>query len=322
MSDSPTIATAIPRKGRIGALDTLRGVALIAMASYHFTWDLELFGYLDQGTATEGLWKLYARGIASSFLFLAGFSLFLAHGRGINWQSFGKRFLMVAGAAAVITAATAIAFPEGLIFFGILHNIAAASLIGLAFLRLPAIVTLVAAVAAVLAPHYLTSDSFNPMWLSWIGLSTVPPRSNDYVPLLPWLAPFLIGISVSQFVTPRGWLDRFRSPSAQRNPLATAGRHSLVFYLVHQPVLIGIVYLASLIAPPAPVDQVEAYKRSCEKSCLEQTDGVELCQRFCGCTLEKLQAGNVFDPMMTNQLTPDQQTKIGEIAMQCTQETQ
>ena len=322
MSDSPAIATATPRRGRIGALDTLRGVALIAMASYHFTWDLELFGYLDQGTVTQGLWKLYARGIASSFLFLAGFSLFLAHGRGINWQSFGKRFLMVAGAAAVITAATAIAFPEGLIFFGILHNIAAASLIGLAFLRLPSIVTLIAAGAAILAPHYLSSDSLNSMWLSWIGLSTVPPRSNDYVPLLPWLAPFLIGIAVSQFVTPRGWLDRFRSPSAGRDPLALAGRHSLLFYLVHQPLLIGIVYLASLIAPPPPVDQVEAYKKSCEKSCMEQANSLELCQSFCGCTLEKLHAENVFDPMMSNKLTPDQQTKIGEIAMQCTQETQ
>jgi hypothetical protein len=95
MSDAPANATVTQGKGRIGALDTLRGIALIAMASYHFTWDLEMFGYLDPGTATQGWWRLYARAIASSFLFLAGFSLYLAHRRGVHWPSFGKRFAMV-----------------------------------------------------------------------------------------------------------------------------------------------------------------------------------------------------------------------------------
>ena len=73
--DTNTVSDENRRKGRIGGLDTLRGLALIAMASYHFTWNLEYFGYLEPGTATTGLWKLYARGIATSFLFLAGFSL-------------------------------------------------------------------------------------------------------------------------------------------------------------------------------------------------------------------------------------------------------
>ncbi|WP_320199915.1 heparan-alpha-glucosaminide N-acetyltransferase [Agrobacterium sp. rho-13.3] len=322
MSDAPAIATETKSKGRIGALDTLRGVALIAMASYHFTWDLEMFGYLDPGTATQGWWRIYARAIASSFLFLAGFSLYLAHRRGINWPSFGKRFAMVAGAALLISVATFFAVPDGWIFFGILHNIAAASLIGLLFLRLPTLITLIVAALALIAPRYLSSDAFNPIWLSWIGLSTAPPRSNDYVPVLPFLAPFLLGLAVSQFVPPRGWLDRFRTPSAQKNPLALFGRHSLLFYIVHQPVLLGIVYLASLIVPPAPVDQVEAYKQSCEASCVQQQNGLEICQSFCGCTLEKSQAENLFDPMMANSLSPDQQTKIGEIAAQCSRELQ
>ncbi len=306
------------RTGRIGGLDTLRGLALIAMASYHFTWNLEYFGYLEPGTATTGLWKLYARGIASLFLFLAGFSLFLAHGKAVNWRSFGKRFAMVAGAALLITVATYLAFSDSFIFFGILHNIAAASLVGLVFLRAPALVTLAAAAIAFALPQYLQSDLFNVKWLAWIGFATVPPRSNDYVPLLPWLAPFLAGLGVSQFITPRGWLDRFRSPSSPRNLLAGAGRHSLAFYLLHQPALIALVYVASIVIPPPPVDQVELYKSSCEKSCMEQPNGLDLCQRFCGCTLEKLQAENLFDTMMAGGLNADQQTKIGELAQQCT----
>ena len=72
----------VTKSGRIGFLDTWRGIALIAMASYHFTWDLAMFGYIPPETPTEGLWRLYARAIASSFLFLAGFSLFLGASKG------------------------------------------------------------------------------------------------------------------------------------------------------------------------------------------------------------------------------------------------
>src|SRR3546814_6353901 len=105
------------------------------MASYHFTWDLEFFGYLEPGTATHGWWRFYARAIASSFLFLAGVSLVLAHYPSVRWQAFLKRFAIVAGAAAAISIATFIAIPGEWIHFGILHGIAAGSLVGIAFLR-------------------------------------------------------------------------------------------------------------------------------------------------------------------------------------------
>ena len=52
---------------RIDAIDIARGIALLAMAIYHFTWDLEFFGYAEPGLTAVGGWKLFARAIASSF---------------------------------------------------------------------------------------------------------------------------------------------------------------------------------------------------------------------------------------------------------------
>jgi uncharacterized membrane protein len=317
MTGSETTNTLPLRKGRIGGLDTLRGLALLAMAHYHFTWDLELFGYLDPGTATSGWLRIYARAIASTFLFLAGFSLFLAHAKGIQWQSFGKRLGMICLAAVAISIGTGIAIPEAPIYFGILHNIAASSLVGLLFIRANVFVTFIAAIAALAAPHFLTSDMFSSPFLYWLGLMPVPPRSNDYVPLLPWVGAFLLGMSAAKIALPRGWLDPFRSPSHKKNIVATAGRHSLMFYLLHQPILIGCVYLASQLFPPAPVDPVENYKATCESSCISTNNDAALCGRFCGCTLELLQSRSLFDPMIARNLTSDQQNEIGEVAQEC-----
>jgi len=182
-----TLAENTPRfRPRITLIDTLRGAALVAMASYHFTWDLEFFGYVGPGTATSGWWKLYARSIASSFLFLAGVSLVLAHYPTIRWNSFWKRFGMVAGAAAAISIATFFATPNEWIFFGILHCIALGSLIGLAFLRAPPLLTAGVAGLIVLAliidsqmPGTVRSSLFDPRFLAWTGLSATPPRSNE-----------------------------------------------------------------------------------------------------------------------------------------------
>jgi hypothetical protein len=119
--------SAVPR---IAGLDVARGLALIAMATYHFCWDLELFGFLAPGTVNGGILKLYARSIATSFLFLVGFSLVLATTNGIRWHAYFRRLAMIVGAAAIISVATWFATPNEWIFFGILHSIALFSIVG------------------------------------------------------------------------------------------------------------------------------------------------------------------------------------------------
>jgi uncharacterized membrane protein len=311
----------VPQK-RIVAIDAARGTALLAMASYHFTWDLEFFGYVPTGLAEFGGWKFYARCIASSFLFLVGVSLVLAHARNIRWNGFWKRLAMVVAAAMAITIATYFATPHAFIFFGILHQIALASLLGLAFLRLPAWVTLVAAALVITAPHFLRSPFFDHPALSWVGLSTINPRSNDYVPLFPWFGAVLAGIAITKLAASAGmltWLaDRpLRSPA---RPLALAGRHSLAFYLIHQPVLIACVWLFSQIWPAQVASPEAGFLNSCQASCLEMRD-TNFCSRYCVCMLDALEGDGSLDKLSKGDQTADFRRHVGDLAAQCTANT-
>lgn len=317
----PSDAAGKPSR-RILLVDALRGAALLAMASYHFTWDLEFFGYAAPGLTAFGGWKLYARCIASTFLFLVGVSLVLAHGRGIRWNGFWKRFAMVAGAALAITVVTRIAVPQGFIFFGILHQIALASLLGLAFLRLPALLTLVAAALVVAAPHYLRSPAFDHPWLWWVGLSTVDPRSNDYVPLFPWFGAVLTGIGVTKLAAAAGIPERLAAlaPGRWLRPLVLAGQHSLAFYLVHQPVLIGCVWLFSQIMPPAALSPQQAFTSSCHASCRQVRDAT-FCTRYCGCMLGRLDDGDMLARLDRGDVDPALKARVADLASTCTAET-
>lgn len=231
--------------GRLVAIDLARTVALVGMAVFHFTFDLEMFGLVPPGTTTTGGWAVFARLIAGSFLFLAGLSLVLAHGEGIRWRAFGVRMAKVAGAAALVTAGTYAAFPHAFVFFGILHSIALASLMGLALLRLPAL-GLLALAGIVFGVNLMVGvEVLNPRWWAWIGLGTAQPPSVDLVPVFPWFAAFLSGMAVAKLARAAGLWARLAlwSPGAALRRMAWPGRHSLVIYLVHQPVLIGALWV-------------------------------------------------------------------------------
>ncbi|MCY1668692.1 heparan-alpha-glucosaminide N-acetyltransferase [Rhizobium sp. SL86] len=314
------------RTPRIPLIDTLRGIALVAMASYHFTWDLEFFGYLEPGTATEGGWKIYARLIASSFLFLVGVSLVLAHRPAIRWKPYVRRLGMVAAAAAVISVGTYVALPQEWIFFGILHAIVVSSLIALLFLPLPPLVTAGTAIAILVAfiidgwvmPGVVRSALFDSRLIAWIGLAETPPRSNDFVPLFPWLSAVLAGVAVAGLLRRHGGFARLQTWQRKENILTRAGQHSLAFYLVHQPVLIGIVYLATLVAPPPAPDPIAGYNRSCQATCTAGGNDAGLCQRFCACTADRLVAQSLFQPMQKGEINPSKDQRVLDIAGQCT----
>jgi uncharacterized membrane protein len=230
--------------GRIAALDVARTAALAGMVLFHFTRDLEQFGLIAPGTTLGDGWATLARAVAGSFLFLSGISLWLAHGQGIRWRTFLRRLAMLAGAAGLVSAATYVAMPDAFIYFGILHSIAVASVLGLAFLHLPAIVTGLVAVFVFMVPQVWPAGLVDAPWLVWTGLTTSVPRTLDYEPVFPWFSPFLFGIACARLLFGAGLLpEREAAPAPLWHWLGWPGRHSLAIYLVHQPILIGAIWL-------------------------------------------------------------------------------
>lgn len=229
---------------RIVALDVARTAALAGMVVFHFTRDLEQFGLIAPGTTLGAGWSMFSRAVAGSFLFLSGVSLWLAQGQGIRWRAFLRRLAVLVAAAGLISAATFVAMPDAFIYFGILHSIAVASVLGLAFLRLPALVTIAAGMIVLIVPQLWPAGLVDAPWLVWTGLTTSVPRTLDYEPVFPWFAPFLFGIAFARLMAGAGLLPTGGdAPAPLWRWLGWPGRHSLAIYLLHQPALIGAIWL-------------------------------------------------------------------------------
>lgn len=233
--------------GRIAVVDYARGVALLGMALYHFTYDLALFGALPPNTATQGVWRELARLVAGSFLFLAGVSLVLAHGDGLRAWPFLRRLAVVSLAAGAVSGVTWLMAPEFFVYFGILHSIALSSVIGSVFLRLPAGLTIAAAAFVFSVPWLADANGWYLERPVWLGLAQSPRPAMDFEPVFPWTGVFLAGIGSARLATRYGLWTQLQAwrVSGRRLHLALAwpGQHSLMIYLLHQPVLFGAVYV-------------------------------------------------------------------------------
>ena len=95
------------------------------------------------------------------------------------------------------------------------------------------------------------------------------------------------------------------------------GRHSLAIYLAHQPLLIGIVYVMSLVAPAERADPVAGYRASCISACSAERDAA-FCERFCGCTLDSLIAQDLFADLNAGRIDVATDSRINDISKQCT----
>ena len=237
---SPDTSENTSGRERLLLIDALRGSAIVLMVLYHFCFDLAHFGLVAFDFYHDSFW-LHARTlILGSFLLLVGVSLVLAVRKRLDVRRYLQRLAAIVAAALLVSAVTWWQFAERLVFFGVLHFIALASILGLLFVRAGRF-NLVAGVALIVIGNYYQFAWFDEPGWRWIGLMTHKPLTVDYVPLLPWFGVVLLGMGVAPALQrlARG-LRSSRQPLAW---LAAAGRHSLLIYLLHQPLLMGAVAL-------------------------------------------------------------------------------
>jgi uncharacterized membrane protein len=227
---------------RFDRLDALRGVAIVWMALFHFCFDLNHFGLLAprQNFYTDPFWNVQRACIVSLFVFVAGLSQAVALDAGQPWPRFWRRWAQIAGCAVLVSAGSALMFPRSWISFGILHGMAV-MLVAARVLAPMRGGLWVLGLAFVLLPQLVQHPWFDSRWTNWVGLVTRKPLTEDYAPVLPWLGVMCWGLAAGRLLLARrrAWLA---SPApALARPLATLGRWSLTFYMVHQPVLIGAI---------------------------------------------------------------------------------
>jgi len=232
------------RLSRIPLIDLARTAALAGMVAFHVTYDLILFDLIPRAYAASNFFYYHARVVAGSFLVLAGLGLWLSHGQGIRWPAFWRRFALVAAAAALVTVTTRVAMPEYYVYFGILHAIALFSLLGLAALRLAAPITVLIAAGFIAGSFYLPGPQFDAPMLRFLGLGTQPAQTIDFEPIFPWFGAVLLGVALGQIGTKLGLWARLAGTLSGRwgDTLSWPGRHSLVIYLIHQPILMGLIW--------------------------------------------------------------------------------
>jgi uncharacterized membrane protein len=229
-------------------LDLLRTVAILGMIIYHTAYDLQSFYGWDIGVFNGG-WKIFQVAIASLFLLLVGIT------SSFSTKHPWKRCMGIGAAALLVSVVTFLIDPETYVRFGILHLIATAAVL------LPMITWTYGCVCHPEPVEGRTSLSQSIMMLilgiafitagPWIALQRaqhavplllplgIPPKNFvtvDYYPLIPWFGVVLIGFAAAP------WLLQ-KMHTAEPMIASWPGRHSLVMYLIHQPLIIGILWL-------------------------------------------------------------------------------
>ena len=231
------------KKHRIWELDALRGLCILGMMAVHLLFDLTgLYGTVSFQYPPWLLFLMDWGGVA--FFLISGICATLG-------SRCVKRGLLVLGCGFGISLVTLVMYQLGmadraiLIYFGVLHCLGVCMILWAGFRRLPTWALGVLGVVLAVLGLWVRTITVESRWLFWLGLLYPGFATSDYFPLLPFLGFFLLG----------GLLGRtlYREKESlfprvdPKNPLAQClqwiGRHSLPIYLLHQPILTGILFL-------------------------------------------------------------------------------
>lgn len=224
------------KENRIVWVDVWRFCAVVGMVVYHALYDLALFGFADEDLSYALPMLVLRSAVGGSFVLLAGVSCRLTK------NNLRRGVITLAAGVLVMLAGLIVGMP---VMFGILQLLGLCMVLyaffGEKIARWRGIGVPVFYIAAFALTLWLTkSISVNVPWLYPLGFITEDFYSADFYPLLPWAFLFLFGTWLGGKAAPRGQyrLPRFASFCA---------RHSLVIYLVHQPVLYGLCMIAARV---------------------------------------------------------------------------
>lgn len=242
---------------RYEILDSFRGLVLISMIAYHTVWDMVYIFGEKWGWYKSDLAYAWQQSICWSFILLSGFC----------W-SFGKnkwkRGVTVFGAGLLITIATMLVVPENRILFGVLTLLGSCMLLMIPLERIlkrvkPEIGLIISFVVFLLLRHIndgylglgewelvkLPRSLYSNLFMTYLGFTEDSFFSSDYFSLLPWCFLFIAGYYLYRVFVEREllkYLHRGRNQALER-----LGKHSLVVYMLHQPLVYGVLNLAYML---------------------------------------------------------------------------
>jgi len=238
---------------RVGMLDEVRGIAYIAMIIYHAYYDIAFVYCHDLPDAVDMFMRVLQPLIAGTFIVIAGISSNYS-------QNNFRRGVEYFFCAMLLTFVTAVFMPSEIILFGVLHFYAIAAMIygfiGKFTERIPAIIgtvlfALLYAVTLNIPRGYIGFDGlftapmpdilYGHYWLYPLGFPSGTFYSADYFPLIPYFFLFMAGASLGV------WFKSGRAAKgfymSRFGGLSFIGRHGLLIYMLHQPVLMLVLDL-------------------------------------------------------------------------------
>ena len=231
------------KKARIWELDALRGLCVLGMIAVHFLFDLTgFYGLMD--------WEF-----PPLLVFIAdwgGVAFFLISGVCATLGSRCiRRGLIVLGCGLVVSAVTVamfklgIAYESVIIYFGVLHCLGVCMLLWALFRRCPAWALAILGVTAIALGLWFRGITVENRWLFWLGLLYKGFTTSDYFPLLPFLGFFLLGGVLGRILyqEKRSLLPGVNASHPVLRFLQWLGRRSLPIYMLHQPIITGLIYL-------------------------------------------------------------------------------
>ncbi len=225
---------------RIFEIDFARGSAIFMMIASNLITDLQ---YFYNYAAYQTFWQVFATIGASIFLLIVGISMNLSYAKDKNIWRFAKRGTFIFALGLLITFVTWIFVPLDYIRFGVLHLIGLSIIIGYPFLKLDKKFALFAGLGFVLAGFVIGTFIASTNALLFLGVTTSSFSSLDYFPIFPWFGLVLMGLFLGKWLYPDG-KSKFKLPEIKLSkPVSWLGRHSLVIYLIHQPIIIGLLFL-------------------------------------------------------------------------------